>query len=216
MKTKLLFLFITFSSIVLMDSFGVNAQTIAAGYEHGLVVCSDSTARAWGDNRYGELGNGTNTSGNIPLQVSSLTGIIAIAGGAQFSLALKNDGTVWAWGYNYFGELGNGTNTSSNFPVQVTGLCPVLNEVNEITEQLSVTVSPNPFSSSTTLQIDKLFKDATLTVYNSLGQQVKQLKNISGQTITLSRDNLPGGLYFIRLTEENKILSANKLIITDN
>ena len=76
-------------------------------------------------------------------------------------------------------------------------------------------VCPNPFSTYTTLETDKIFKDATLTVYNSFGQCVKQIKNISGQTITLHRDNLPSGQYFIQLTQDSKVVAVNKLIITD-
>ena len=78
-----------------------------------------------------------------------------------------------------------------------------------------VKIYPNPFSKQTTLNTEIFFKDASLTVYNSFGQQVKQIKNISGQAITLFRDNLPGGLYFLRLTQNNKIFITKKLIITD-
>ena len=74
----------------------------------------------------GQLGNGTNTDSNVPVQVSSLTGITAIAGGGDHSLALKNDGTVWAWGWNGYGQLGNGTNTDSNVPVQVSSLTGII------------------------------------------------------------------------------------------
>ena len=85
----------------------------------------------------------------------------------------------------------------------------------EIRKYFELNVYPNPFSSSTTLRTDNLLKNATLTVYNLCGQTVKQIKNISGQTVILSRDNLPSGLYFIRLTEENKIIAVDKLVITD-
>ena len=44
---------------------------------------------------------------------------------------------------------------------------------------------------------------------------VKQIKNISGQTVVLSRDNLASGLYFVRLTENNKTLAVDKFVITD-
>ncbi len=75
---------------------------------------------------------------------------------------------------------------------------------------------PNPLTYSTTLQIDHFLNHATLTIYNSFGHTVKELKNISGKTITLFRDNLTSGLYFLRLTEENKIITVGKLVITDN
>ncbi|MBI4929752.1 MAG: T9SS type A sorting domain-containing protein [Bacteroidetes bacterium] len=77
-------------------------------------------------------------------------------------------------------------------------------------------IYPNPFYSSTTLQTDNSLHNATLTVYNCFGQMVKQLKNINGQMVTLSRDNLASGLYFVRLTEDSKVIVADKLIITDN
>ncbi len=76
-------------------------------------------------------------------------------------------------------------------------------------------IYPNPFSCSTTLRTGKLLKNATLTVYNCSGQRVKQIKNISGQTVTLMRDNLPSGLYFIQLTQDNTTIIVDKLVIAD-
>lgn len=80
----------------------------------------------------------------------------------------------------------------------------------------NVTVYPNPFSTETIIQSEQDFKRATLTVCNSLGQPVKQLKNISGQTIILQRDDLPSGLYFLQLVQDYKILKTAKIVITDN
>ena len=77
---------------------------------------------AWGDNSYGQLGDGTTTVRNIPVQTSNLTGVVQVAGGQSHSLAVKTDGTVWAWGYNYSGQLGDGTTTERHTPVQVSGL----------------------------------------------------------------------------------------------
>lgn len=78
-----------------------------------------------------------------------------------------------------------------------------------------INVYPNPFSLQTTFRIDKSFEDATLIVYNSFGQQVKEIKNIFGQTVIFSRDNLASGLYFIRMTQDGKTFSADKLVIID-
>ncbi len=91
----------------------------------------------------------------------------------------------------------------------------ITTSVNELSLQNQFSVYPNPFPVETTLKINRNFKNATLTVYNSFGQQVKQIINISEQTVTLHRDNLPSGLYFIRLTQGNNIIATNKLIITD-
>jgi hypothetical protein len=79
-----------------------------------------------------------------------------------------------------------------------------------------VTIFPNPFSTQTILQTDILLSNATLSVNNCLGQTIKQIKNISGNTVTLLRDNLASGLYYIHLMQGDKVISTNKLIITDN
>ena len=101
---------------------GVTITNIAAGAEFSLALASNGTVWAWGDNTFDELGNGTNTNSNIPVQVSLPNGVTItnIAGGVSYSLALASNGTVWAWGDNTAGELGNGTNTDSNIPVQVS------------------------------------------------------------------------------------------------
>ncbi len=74
---------------------------------------------------------------------------------------------------------------------------------------------PNPFYAQTTIYTDNLLHNATLYIDNCFGQTVKQIDKLSGQTITLHRDNLPSGLYFIRLTQDNKVISSDKLVITD-
>jgi len=104
---------------------GISA--VAAGFSHSLAVKSDGTVWAWGNNTEGQLGNGTtNNYSSTPIQVSDLSGVIAVAGGDHHSLALKYDGTVWAWGENLLGELGNGSTNSSSTPVQVSGLSGVI------------------------------------------------------------------------------------------
>jgi hypothetical protein len=87
--------------------------------------------------------------------------------------------------------------------------------IQENVESFNYNLFPNPFSSLTTLQTDKFLTNATLTVYDPFGQLVKQIKDISRQTIILHRDNLPSGLYFICLTQDNKVIAADKLIITE-
>lgn len=85
--------------------------------------------------------------------------------------------------------------------------------INEINPENSVTVYPNPFSTETILQSGEILNDATLTACNLYGQQVKQIKNITGQTITFNRDNLPSGIYFIRIIQDNKTIATKKIII---
>lgn len=76
-------------------------------------------------------------------------------------------------------------------------------------------IFPNPFNYSTTIQTIGTLKNATLTIYNSYGQKLKQFKNIKEQSFSIYRDNLPSGVYFVQLTEDNKIIAKDKLILTD-
>ena len=79
-----------------------------------------------------------------------------------------------------------------------------------------LTIYPNPFSTETTLRTSGLLQNATLTLYNSQGQQVKRMDHLSGHTLLLDRDNLASGLYSLRITDNNAIRSVSNLVITDN
>jgi alpha-tubulin suppressor-like RCC1 family protein len=98
---------------------------VSGSWYHSLALKSDGTVWAWGDNVYGQLGDGTDLDRNTPVEVSGLTGVADVEAGGYRSLALKSDGTVWAWGNNWRGQLGDGTNTDRNTPVEVSGLTGV-------------------------------------------------------------------------------------------
>ena len=79
---------------------------------------------------------------------------------------------------------------------------------------MALDIFPNPFSEQTTLNIDRSFQNATLTMVNTFGQTLKQIKLISEQTI-MKRDNLVNGIYFLMLTKNNEVIASKKLVITD-
>lgn len=90
---------------------------IAAGGWHMLAIKSDGTLWAWGNNSYGELGDGTTTNRLNPVQGYSngapLTDVVAVAACNDSSFAIKSDGTLWAWGNNGGGLLGIGSSDSN-------------------------------------------------------------------------------------------------------
>jgi len=67
-------------------------------------------AFAWGDNRYGELGNPstTNSTTPAPVQLPARVSTRFVSAGAVHSLAVGSDGLVYAWGANEYGQLGIG------------------------------------------------------------------------------------------------------------
>ena len=79
---------------VQVSGFSDEQAIIAAGYYHNLALKSDSTLWTWGRNEYGQLGTGTTTQRNFPVQVSSLSGAQAIDGGGNHSLAVTSSDTT--------------------------------------------------------------------------------------------------------------------------
>jgi alpha-tubulin suppressor-like RCC1 family protein len=95
---------------------------VAAGAEHSVALKADGTVWTWGSSQYGQLGTGqSNVSKSTPVQVSGLSGVVAIAAGDSHTLAVKSDGTVWAWGRNQYFQLGNGS-ADSAVPLQVANI----------------------------------------------------------------------------------------------
>ena len=102
------------------------AVAVEAGESHALAVLADGTARGWGTNGAGQVGDGTSgTDRTTPVVVSGLSALAAVSAGGSHSLAVKTDGTAWSWGSNQFGQLGTGNTTARTTPGAVTGVTGV-------------------------------------------------------------------------------------------
>ena len=107
------------------------AAGIAAGNAHSCAIENDR-AYCWGENDYGQLGDGRTTDSSVPVPVTTtgalagkkLTQISAGGGGGLDTCALDSTGAAYCWGSNYDGGLGdgNGSAGSSTVPVAVSTL----------------------------------------------------------------------------------------------
>ena len=97
-------------------------QKIVVGANHTLALGSNGYLYSWGDNQYGQLGDGTTESKSLPQAVSrALTGastFIDIASGGDYNLALSSDGRIYSWG-NGYAALGIGTRSQQVSPALV-------------------------------------------------------------------------------------------------
>ena len=95
------------------------AKTISAGTSHTCAILDDNTVKCWGYNRFGQLGNSTNTDTNTPgapINLGTNRTAKTISAGSHLTCAILDDSTVKCWGDNSTGQLGNGTNTNTNTP----------------------------------------------------------------------------------------------------
>ena len=108
---------------VAVVGLGGAATAIAIGGYQSCALIIGGTVRCWGDNIYGQLGDGTTTMRTMPVSVSGLGGgVIAIVAGFDHTCALTSAGAVLCWGRNDAGQLGDGTLTPRITPVPVSGL----------------------------------------------------------------------------------------------
>jgi len=104
-----------------------NITQIAPGQSHTCARLGNGQARCWGNNAFGELGDGTTTDSPTPVTVLSapggpaLTDVTSVGAGFIHSCALLGSGQARCWGFNDFGSLGDGTTTTSPSPVAVIG-----------------------------------------------------------------------------------------------
>ncbi len=108
-----------------------NIRSMVTGSQ-AFVIKADGTVWGWGNNIYGQLGDGTKETRSAPVKVIGLTEVTQVVSGANATIALKNDGTVWAWGWNIQGDLGNGAAGLTGFkefqyiPIQISGLADIV------------------------------------------------------------------------------------------
>lgn len=132
---------------------------VAAGGEHTCAVTTPGGVKCWGLNGVGQLGDGTTTQRNTPVDICAtgatppctetkgniLADVPAIDAGRYHTCALAPGGGVKCWGWNLYGQLGDGTTTQRTTPVDVCAS----GEWDMVTSQCRDSGEPSPLSGVT-------------------------------------------------------------------
>ena len=98
----------------------LNFTKVSAGVSHTCAIETPTgNVYCWGNNQYGQLGNGTNTASDTAGLVQTGATFTDIAAGDGFTCGVTTDSRVMCWGHNDNFQLGNGTTIDQNVPVQV-------------------------------------------------------------------------------------------------
>ena len=99
-----------------------NWSQLSASSSQSLGLTSTGIAYAWGNNNYGQLGDGTTTNRSSPVTVvGGITNWSQVSAGGDHNLGLTSTGIAYAWGQGFTGVLGDGTTTNRSSPVTVVG-----------------------------------------------------------------------------------------------
>ncbi len=133
----------------LVSACGSGRSTVVSSstpsvYDAHSVAFSGTTPFAWGDNAFGQLGDGDKqgNSKTVPVQVSpgaiGTAVVTGISAGGTHTLAFKNNSSAYAWGNNGDGQLGNNSTTASTTPVQVNMTVPNTTTIGPLSQIVAV------------------------------------------------------------------------------
>ena len=98
---------------------GSGVTALAAAQTRTCALLSSGGVRCWGFSHIGELGDGSNTTSPVPLDVAGITDATSVGVGQYHACAVLVGGEARCWGYNNGGQLGDGTQDHSSVPVDV-------------------------------------------------------------------------------------------------
>ncbi|MCL1874782.1 MAG: InlB B-repeat-containing protein [Synergistaceae bacterium] len=112
---------VTVRASVVNDPYGNDWDKVSVGAAGScFIIRKDDSLWAWGNNYYGQLGDGSRINRSYLVQVGTDNNWDAVVAGANHTIGKKTDGSLLTWGYNSSGQIGNGTSSTTDFVLNPT------------------------------------------------------------------------------------------------
>ncbi len=194
----------TANGVVIANAAGpeVKANVVGGGAGNTIVVWQDSTAGNWniytkkldvnGNMMWAATVSATFDSQTNPKNIPDGSGGCIYAWQDKRNIADMN---IYAHRLRSNGQAAVGIDELQN-------------------DQMDMSIYPNPASTQTVLNTDAEIHNGVIVVYNAMGQKVKVVESLSGNSFVLPCDDLPSGMYMVELSEEGVVKAKNTLMIS--
>jgi alpha-tubulin suppressor-like RCC1 family protein len=98
------------------------ATAVQTGVRYNCALLASGKVECWGDDGFGQLGNGSTQDSAVLVEVSGISDAVALSTGGFHACAVLATGRVMCWGRNRGGSLGDGTVIDRHVPVEVRGI----------------------------------------------------------------------------------------------
>ena len=199
---------IEFPGVIIPTQIGTaaNWESIDASYQSSFGIQSDGTLWAWGNNMWGNLGNGNQTNLLYPTQITTDTDWKSVSTNPWHTAAIKTDGSLYTWGTHWNLNLGNGSfgEGQTVYTPQVISACSL--STGNFSKN-KINLYPNPVQKN-------LFIDSQETqnykLYSILGSKISEGTLSVGNSIDCS--SLTSGVYLLNLTNDLGNVSTVKFV----
>lgn len=169
-----------------------NVTSVSLGDSYSAAITENGDLYCWGDNSWGEVGNGSRADQTRPVKI--LEHVTSVSLGNGYSAAITENGELYCWGDNDYGQVGNGSTTDQLTPVKV------LDHVSTGSSGKIPPYSPSTTESESNVVASKL----ETKIKAKLSSGLKDIKFADGKLKGPSLDIMDGKYTFTPLDVEFK------------
>lgn len=129
---------------------------------------------------------------------------------SQFYPYTQND--IWQTGLMIHGASGCPDTMWQNILIRDSVSTTTTSGIVELQEKNNYQIYPNPFTFQTTISFAEEQKNTTIKISDIVGKEIKII-NFTGRQLVIDKGEMKAGIYFVKVTDEQKNIVSKKIII---